>query len=135
MKQIFVDTLYWIAISNPKDQWHRAAVNASQTIVGSQLVTTQEVLTEVLNGFCEAGQILRQQAVELIRDLQCDPAVTIRPQSDQTFLAALALYEARPDKGYSLTDCISMEAMRREAITEILTHDKHFTQEEFTILI
>jgi len=28
-----------------------------------------------------------------------------------------------------------MEAMRQEGITEILTHDNHFTQEGFTILL
>ncbi|MFI5386712.1 MAG: nucleic acid-binding protein, partial [Fimbriimonadales bacterium] len=44
-------------------------------------------------------------------------------------------YKARPDKEYSLADCISMEAMRQEGITEILTHDNHFTQEGFTKLL
>ncbi len=29
-------------------------------------------------------------------------------------------------KGYSLTDCISMQTMRREGLTEILTSDRHF---------
>ena len=53
----------------------------------------------------------------------------------QTFLAGLALYKARPDKGYSLIDCISMETMRQEGTTEVLTHDSHFTQEGFTILL
>jgi len=28
-----------------------------------------------------------------------------------------------------------MEAMRQEGITDILTHDDHFTQEGFTILL
>jgi predicted nucleic acid-binding protein len=48
MRRIFVDTLYWIAITNPKDQWHQAAEKASRTLVGCHLVTTAEVLTEVL---------------------------------------------------------------------------------------
>jgi G:T-mismatch repair DNA endonuclease (very short patch repair protein) len=43
--------------------------------------------------------------------------------------------KARPDKGYSLTDCISMETMRAEGIREILTHDNHSTQEGFAILL
>ncbi len=30
---------------------------------------------------------------------------------------------------------IAMEAMRQEGITEALTHDNHFTQEGFTILL
>ena len=41
---------------------------------------------------------------------------------------------ARPDKGYSLTDCISMQTMRREGLTEILTNDRHFEQEGFRAL-
>jgi predicted nucleic acid-binding protein len=135
MRRIFLDTLYWIAITHRKDQWHLAAVSASRTLVGCQLVTTEEVLTEVLNALSEAGRVLRQEAVQLVRDLHSDPAVMIYPQSHQTFLAGLALYEACPDKGYSLTDSISMEIMRQEGITEILTHDSHFAQEGFTILL
>ena len=52
----------------------------------------------------------------------------------ESFLAGLALYKARADKGYSLTDCISMTAMRERNITEVLTHDRHFAQEGFTLL-
>ena len=59
----------------------------------------------------------------------------VRPQTHQSFLDGFALYKARPDKEYSLTDCISMEAMRAGGITEILTHDNHFTQEGFAILL
>jgi uncharacterized protein len=135
MRCIFADSLYWIAITHRKDQWHQAAEKASRALAGCQLVTTEEVLTEVLNAFCKAGRVLRQEAVDVVRDLHADPAVTIHPQSNQTFLSGLALYHARPDKEYSLTDCISMEAMRQEGITEILTHDGHFTQEGFTILL
>ncbi len=59
----------------------------------------------------------------------------VLPQTHQSFLDGIALYKSRPDKGYSQTNCISMEAMRQEDITEILTHDGHFTQERFTILL
>ena len=125
MRSIFADTLYWFALIHRKDQWHQAAVNARHSFVGSRLVTIEEVLTEVLNAFCEAGRVLRQGAVALVHDLHADPTVTIHPQSHQTFVSGLALYEARPDKGYSLTDCISMEAMRQEGITEILIQSFH----------
>lgn len=56
------------------------------------------------------------------------------PQTHENFLAGLDLYKARADKGYSLTDCISMIAMRERNLTEVLTHDHHFTQEGFTSL-
>lgn len=135
MRRIFADTLYWVALLHRRDQWHHAALQASRALAGCQLVTTDEVLTEVLAAFCEAGPILRQRAAALVRRLHQRPAVTVRPQARATFLAGLALYEARPDKGYSLTDCISMEAMRQKGISEVLTHDDHFTQEGFTILL
>jgi predicted nucleic acid-binding protein len=63
-----------------------------------------------------------------------DPQWTVFPQSRISLLDALTFYESRPDKEYSLTDCISMQTMRREGITEVLTNDHHFTQEGFHIL-
>jgi predicted nucleic acid-binding protein len=69
-----------------------------------------------------------------VYDARRDPQVDILPQTRANFDAALALYESRPDKGYSLTDCRSMVALRALTISEVLTSDHHFTQEGFTIL-
>jgi len=49
-------------------------------------------------------------------------------------VAILTLYRNRPDKSYSLTDCISMQIMRRQRLTEVLTSDRHFEQEGFRAL-
>jgi predicted nucleic acid-binding protein len=135
MRRVFADTLYWIALIHRRDQWHQAAVGISRTLAGCRLVTTDEVLNEVLTAFCEAGPILRPRAAAMVRSLYRLPTVTVEPQTRDGFLTGLALYEARPDKGYSLTDCISMETMRKLAISEVLTHDSHFSQEGFTILM
>lgn len=80
-----------------------------RTLAGCHLVTTDEILTEVLAAFCEAGPLLRQRAATLVRNLHKKPTVTVHPQARDTFLTGLTLYEARPDKEYSLTDCVSME--------------------------
>ncbi len=135
MRQVFADTYYWIALLNDKDQGHAVVQAVSQSLGQATVVTTQEVLSEVLTHFSGYGRFMRQSAVAFIRNILADPAITVREQSGLSFFNGLALYEARPDKGYSLTDCISMEAMRQEGITEILTHDGHFTQEGFTILL
>ena len=37
------------------------------------------------------------------------PVIRVIPQSRESFLAGLHLYRSRPDKGYSLVDCISMQ--------------------------
>lgn len=52
----------------------------------------------------------------------------------QNILNGLELYGQRLDKGYSLTDCISMVIMKQMGIEQILTRDHHFIQEGFTIL-
>jgi len=60
--------------------------------------------------------------------------VRIVPQTPASFLAGIDLYGARLDKGYSMTDCISMQTMRAEGITDVLTNDLHFEQEGFQAL-
>ncbi|MGV2388932.1 MAG UNVERIFIED_CONTAM: hypothetical protein LVR29_13595 [Microcystis novacekii LVE1205-3] len=51
------------------------------------------------------------------------------------FSKAFDFYQRRLDKGYSLTDCASMQIMRQLEISEILTFDKHFQQEGFSALL
>jgi uncharacterized protein len=135
MRRVFADAHYWVAILNDQDQSHAAAQAISQALYGVPIITTEEALTEVLAFFSDRGQHLRQSALTFVEGILSNPGIVVHPQSHQSFLDGLALYKARPDKGYSLTDCISMVAMRQEGITEILTHDGHFTQEGFTILL
>jgi predicted nucleic acid-binding protein len=77
---------------------------------------------------------VRQKTLQVIKGLQNSPQIVIIPQTHQTFQSGLNLYQNRLDKDYSLTDCISMQTMHQMNINEILTHDKHFTQEGFLIL-
>src|SRR5690349_16510316 len=126
MRRVFADAYYWVALLNDQDQGHAAALAAGRTLQGVVLVTTDEVLTEVLAYFSKQGRYLRQVAASFIDNILSDPAIVVRPQSHRSFLDGFALYKARPDKGYSLTDCTSMEAMRQEGLTEILTQDSHF---------
>ena len=135
MRRIFADAHYWVAILNDQDQSHRAAQSISRTLQGTTLVTTEEVLTEVLAFFSERGQYLRQAAVAFVESILSNPAVSVREQSHQTFVDGLASYKSRPDKGYSLTDCVSMRAMQAEGMTQVLTNDGHFTREGFTRLL
>ncbi len=132
---VFVDALHWIALINPRDQWHAKAVAAEQTLGDVPLVTTDAVLVEVLNGLSAGGLHLRRLAAEFIRQLIDSPAVEVIPGGWESFLAGLHLYERRLDKGYSLTDCVSMNVMTGRGLHAVLTHDRHFMQEGFTTLI
>lgn len=61
---------------------------------------------------------------------------TVIPAKREDFLKAFSMYYSkRDDKEYSMTDCISMFIAKEEDIKMILTADKHFSQEGFTILM
>jgi predicted nucleic acid-binding protein len=134
LRTLFADTFYWVALLNSRDPFHARVASFSLSLGTTRLVTTDEVLTEVLNWFSRAGPIWRAKAAALVHGLRSNPSVDVLPQTRADFDAALALYEARPDKGYSLTDCRSMLAMKGLGLTEVLTNDHHFTQEGLTIL-
>jgi predicted nucleic acid-binding protein len=135
MRRFFADAMYWIAIANHKDQWHAKTVHVMRSLGPATLVTTEEVLDEFLTYFSGHGPALRSNAAQTVEDALADPQVIVRPQTHRSFLDGFALYKARSDKDYSLTDCISMEAMRQEGMTEILSNDAHFRQEGFTLLL
>lgn len=135
MRAAFVDTFYWVALANPRDQWHQRAMRVSGSLGQARLVTTDEVLVEFLTLLSSYGPEMRQTAVRLARSIFRDPNIQVLPQTRNSFLSGLELYEGRLDKQYSLTDCISMQTMRDHGLTEVLTNDDHFTQESFRILL
>ena len=131
----FADTLYWIATVKPGDQWSESAKKAKSSLGKVRLVTTDEVLIEFLNLLAKGGDSLRKSAVEMVKAILQNANITVIPQTRATFLNGMDFYSLRPDKGYSLTDCISMQVMKSEEISDILTNDYHFTQEGFNRLM
>ena len=109
MTALFADTFYWIALADVADSAHQRALTLTAERATSHIVTTDEVLTEYLTFFATAPEQLRREVAESVERIL---ASSVIPQSRGSFLAGLHLYRARPDKGYSLTDCISMQTMR-----------------------
>lgn len=78
---------------------------------------------------------MRNGVADQVQNILNSRQVQVVAQTRDSFLDGLSLYAQRLDKGYSLTDCISMQTMRQQGIMQILTHDKHFAQEGFVILL
>ncbi len=135
MNRLFCDTLYFTALVNPKDQWHQSAIKIEPLVETVNLVTTEEVLIELLNFYSEFGSRMRFEVSGYVRQLLLNPKFEIVGRGEMSFLIALELYDSRLDKGYSLTDCISMNVCNELSIKDVLTHDHHFQQEGFTILL
>ena len=128
----FADTAYFFALLNPRDEWHASAVRHSQTVSGP-LVTTTWVLVEL--GDALATTRNRQWFPDFIADLASTSHVRIIPAGEDGFRRGVAFYRARPDKEWSLTDCLSFETMREHGVRDALTSDQHFVQAGFRALL
>ncbi|MDI6765837.1 MAG: PIN domain-containing protein [Bacteroidota bacterium] len=135
MNKVFADTVYWVALFNPKDTLHRVALTAASEHEDSTIGTTEAVLSEVLNQFSSYGSLWRTAVATGVENLLAQDTVTVVPTSHELFAQALVLYKSRPDKRYSHVDCISMIVMKNEDITGVLTSDHHFKQEGFSLLL
>jgi predicted nucleic acid-binding protein len=133
MKTVFADSFYFFALLNPNDPAHGKAVAFSQGWT-ERVVTSAWVLAELADGWARPVR-WRQVFLQLLASLQTNPDIVIEPCSDQLFQAGINLYGQRPDKEWSLTDCISFVVMQRDGITEALTGDHHFEQAGFVVLL
>ncbi|MGI0480404.1 type II toxin-antitoxin system VapC family toxin [Geminocystis sp. CENA526] len=134
MKKIFADTFYWVALINPEDDYHQEVLKLSYSLSEIIFVTTEEVLIEVLAFYSKSGYHLKQKTTTFINSILENSQIEVIKQTHESFTLGFKLYQQRLDKGYSLTDCISMNTMKQLKINEVLTHDVHFTQEGFIIL-
>lgn len=135
MKQVFADTGYWIALLNPRDELHDRARTVSLSMTSIQIVTSEWVLTELLNSFAERGSQFRIVAAKTVAALQKSSGVFVVPQSSASFAEAFQLYQDRTDKSWSLTDCCSFLIMQQYGIDSALTYDRHFEQAHFEALL
>ena len=135
MRKVFADTGYWIALLNSRDDLHNRAKHLSKFLQPVQIVTSQMVVTEVLNYFSGSGQYLRHASTQLVESLKRNRNAILIPQTSEWFDRGFNLYTRRIDKGWSLTDCVSFEIMEEQQITEALANDIHFEQAGFIALL
>jgi uncharacterized protein len=127
--RVFVDTGYLIA-SEDADGNHPAAVRHREGLREMPpMMTTSYVVDEVVTFFNVRGE--HGKAVELGEALLSSPLVEIVHVGEDLLGRGLDLLRDRPDKRYSLTDCVSFVVMRERGISTALAFDKHFEQEGF----
>lgn len=72
--------------------------------------------------------IVRSRVAAFFEHLVRDPRYLIVGESDEWFDRGLARYDARRDKHWSLTDCISFVVTEQEGLREALTGGGHFVR-------
>lgn len=132
MRTVFADSYYYLAFVNERDAGYEAAIEYSRSFVGRS-VTTEWVLMEVADALSDPWQ--RPIFLELMSRLRSEPGVLIVAASHDLFDRGIALFSERPDKSWSLTDCISFVVMQEHGLTEALTADHHFEQAGFVRLL
>lgn len=132
MKAVFADAFYFVGLLNRADQ-HHARVVAAACELRESIITTEWVLAEFADALAESAS--RHLVPHFIRDLEQDPKVRIIRASTGLFRRGLQLYDERPDKEWSLTDCISFVVMADEGLHDALTGDGHFGQAGFHALL
>jgi predicted nucleic acid-binding protein len=129
---VFADTAFWIALVVRQDQYHERAEAWALRITG-RLTTTWPVLLETANAL--ARPAWRAHGVALLDHVQQRPDVTIIPLEAVLWQRGWDLYRGRPDKAWSLTDCISFLVMQEAGLVDALTTDDHFRQAGFRALL
>ena len=135
MPEVFADTGYWIALLNERDNLHGKARELSARFAGATIVTTEMVLTELLNHVSGGGSQVRRLAGETVLRWRADPNVEVVPQASIQFEAALERYLTRLDQSWSVVDCASFIVMETRQIHDALALDRHFEQAGFTALL
>ena len=134
MSPVFLDTGYVIALEVVNDQHHAAAIKHWDRFrrTASELVTTSFVLDEAITFFTSRG--MHAKAVEVWRRLMTSPSVRLEHVDEELLRTGFEYLVRRPDKRFSLTDCISFVLMNRLGIQDALTFDRHFEQAGFARL-
>jgi predicted nucleic acid-binding protein len=133
-ERVFLDTGYLIALEAADDQHHKDALRHWKSFAKHRprLVRTSYVFDEVVTFFNSRGR--HGKAVELGHRLLVSPSIRFFHIDISLFEEGWHHFQSRPDKRYSLTDCISFVVMERESLREALTFDDHFAQAGFLVL-
>ncbi|HEV7406530.1 MAG TPA: PIN domain-containing protein [Chthoniobacteraceae bacterium] len=133
MRRLFADTYFYLAMLNPRDAGHRRAMKMFEAGGVGEIVTTTAVLMEMADGMARIGE--RMRLIRFVDRLRSDSRTRLVETDAARYWRGFDLYRSRPDKEWSLTDCISFVVMAEEGIAEALTGDHHFEQAGFVALL
>ncbi len=132
---IFADTGFFIAQLKPRDELHLRARDWAVWIAQNQtlILTTEFVLIELGDALSAPADRAKYHAALL--SLLGVKQIEIVSASPDWFQKGVAFHKARPDKEWSLTDCISFVVMQERGISCALAYDHHFEQAGFESLL
>lgn len=125
---VFFDTFGFLAWANPSDSAYERVGDWLLKYRG-RFLTTEWVLMELADGLSKRRD--RPKALDIIRRVRTNRLFEIVPYGTSIYQDGYDLFAARPDKDWSLTDCISFAVMDQRGLKDALTGDHHFEQAGF----
>jgi uncharacterized protein len=132
MIEVFADSYFYLALANPQDRAHARALTALKDTKGIH-ETHSWVLGEVAGGLSAPAN--RPRFLQLLAFLRSNSRVILLPPTQELFDAGVDLFSKRPDKDWSLVDCISFHVMMSRGIRLALTGDKDYEQAGFQAVL
>src|SRR5437867_1913728 len=114
---VFADTYALIAWLNPHDAAHVKVCAYLDGFTG-QLVAIEWVLMELADAL--SGLSARATAIGFLRAVRDDAQFEVVGYDAGVYQAGFDLFASRPDKAWSLTDCISFAVMTERGLTDAL---------------
>jgi predicted nucleic acid-binding protein len=128
----FVDTVFIQALLDKNDHYHAWALKVMPKVRSGRLVITEAIFIEVTAAL--AG-VNRSAAASFVRQCYSTAGTEVISLDHDLFVRGLSLYEARPDKTWSLVDCISFVVMHECGLECAVSTDHHFEQAGFRLLV
>lgn len=127
VKKLFVDTGAWLAIIDPRDQYHqpasafyRQALQAYHHLITTNLVVA-ETYVNLRRSLSHVAAIGFLDIIEQSSRIEC---VWSNPDLEDQARKILRQYT---DQDFSYVDAVSFALMQETRITEAFAFDRHFT--------
>ena len=130
MKEVFADTSGWASAFVRTETYHSLAADFLRQwqANGTLVVTTNYVINEVSALLTSPLRVPRPQQIAILNSIRTASWVEIVHVDPALDEAAYALFQARPDKTWSLVDCACFVVMQQRRIASAFTNDHHFEQ-------
>src|SRR6266851_2762455 len=132
MIAVFADTSYFLAFLGEKDQFHDRAM-AWTRVLRAPVVTSEYVVVEVGNSLSKGAD--RQAFMDFYREIRQEAKLEVIPASTELLDRGAELFAGRPDKTWSLTDCVSFVVMSDRGLHDALSADRDFEEAGFRALL
>lgn len=129
---VFADTSGLYALLVGSEDSHAEMLEAFRSILAAerQLWTTSYVLVETI------ALLQRRVGLEPVRDLDehIVPLLSVSWVSETLHRRAMRRLSRENRRQLSLVDCVSLELMRRQGISDVLGLDRHFVEAGYRLL-